>query len=92
MMTYNLRTDAELEQILAGCRDSLEELAPYNGTAPGAAAIAETRRQMELVQAEIDRRGNLCGSKHARFDLTCTGSRNHAPGLHHNARHGVWWE
>lgn len=60
-MTYNLRTDEELRQILAGCHDSLEELAPYNGTAPGAAAIAETRRQMELVQTEIDRRASARG-------------------------------
>jgi hypothetical protein len=56
LVTYNLRTDEELAQILAGCHESLAELAPYNGTAPGAAAIAETRHQMELVQAEIDRR------------------------------------
>jgi hypothetical protein len=50
-------TDEELQQLLAGDRKSLQELAPYNGTAPGARAIASTRHHMEMVEREIARRG-----------------------------------
>lgn len=56
LYTYSLRTDAELQRLMDGFQVSLEELAPYNGTTAGAAAIAETQRQRDLVQREIDRR------------------------------------
>lgn len=46
----------ELYMLLEGDRQSLVELRPYNGTVPGATAIAETRRHMEMVQREIERR------------------------------------
>lgn len=49
-------TTEELHQLLAGDQKSLDELAPYNGTAPGARAISEVRRHMELVQRELTRR------------------------------------
>lgn len=49
-------TTEELHALLEGDRQSLQELARYNGTAPGARAIADTRRHMELVQRELDRR------------------------------------
>lgn len=51
-------TTEELHLLLEGDRQSLVELRPYNGTAPGARAIADTRRHMELVQNELDRRNN----------------------------------
>lgn len=51
-------TDAEeLRARLAGNRTSLADLAPYNGTAPGASAIANVRRDCELVCRELARRG-----------------------------------
>lgn len=56
LYTYNLRTDEELRQLMKGCQDSLRELAPYNGTPAGARAIAETRRQMDLIQNVINER------------------------------------
>jgi hypothetical protein len=49
--------DQELWLLLDGDNLSLRELAPYNGTVPGARAIAECRAHRDKVQAEIDRRG-----------------------------------
>lgn len=49
-------TTEELHQLLEGDRQSLIELRPYNGTAPGARAIAETRDHMERVERELARR------------------------------------
>ena len=49
-------TDEELALLLEGDRRSMTELAPYNGTVPGARAISQTRDHMERVEREIARR------------------------------------
>lgn len=54
--TLNLMTLPELETVVSDCEKSLVDLRPYNGTAPGAKAIAETRDRMEKAQAEIEGR------------------------------------
>lgn len=51
-------TDAELVALLEGDEKSLAELAPYNGSVPGARAISEVRRHKEMVEREIARRAS----------------------------------
>lgn len=52
-------TDEELVQALLGSKQSLRELAPYNGTAPGARAIAEERKYLEHLERELERRESI---------------------------------
>lgn len=51
-------SDKELRQLLEGDRESLKELARYNGTPQGANAINDVKRHMEMVEREIARREN----------------------------------
>lgn len=49
-------TIEELEQQRSYLAQQLRELAPYNGTVPGARAIADTRTRLEGVERELKRR------------------------------------
>jgi len=51
--SLNLMTDEELQTRLSDIQKSMDELAPYNGTAPGAAAIAKLWNERDAVKHEI---------------------------------------
>jgi hypothetical protein len=48
---------AQLRRMLASEKEVLRGLAPYNGSAPGARAVASCRERIETIQAELNRRG-----------------------------------
>jgi hypothetical protein len=56
--SLNMMTEDELRIIISDCRKSLAELAPYNGSVPGARAIGEARHRMEAAQRELDGRSS----------------------------------
>jgi hypothetical protein len=56
--SLNLLTVEELQVVIADEEKSLEELRPYNGTAPGADAISKARGRRDAAQAELDRRND----------------------------------
>lgn len=57
--TLNMLTVAELELRIADEERSLAELAPYNGTAPGADAISKSRARRDAARAELLRRSTI---------------------------------
>lgn len=57
--SLNLKPVQEIYRMLADERKSLKELAPYNGTAPGARAIATCREHIEVLERELARRAAI---------------------------------
>jgi hypothetical protein len=59
MRTMNLYTDAELESVISGQLESLEELAPYADTQAGAQAITEVRETIARAKRLLEERGEV---------------------------------
>lgn len=57
LYSLNMMTVEELQTALSDERKSLRDLAPYNGTVPGATAIAAGRNRVEAIETELRSRG-----------------------------------